>query len=68
MVGKNTVYIKPETFQREHVNYEKHFFIISNVKAYFRLRFGSEIYTGRLFDPFLDHFHNVVVVFIYFIM
>ena len=37
---KNTVYIKPETFQREHVNYEKHFFIISNVKAYFRLRFG----------------------------
>ena len=26
MVGKNTVYIKPETFQREHINYEKHFF------------------------------------------
>ena len=29
MVGKNTVSIKRETFQREHVNYEKHYFIIS---------------------------------------
>ena len=29
VVGKNTVSIKRETIQRKHVNYEKHYFIIS---------------------------------------